>query len=92
MSLESITQQVKAEISKLTQVLRARRYWYKENSAGKGTPTQDISRRQEKNSSGTAGTVGKNQGSKEGVVRHFEISGRTVSVLATASLGLAVRC
>jgi hypothetical protein len=43
----------------------ARRYWYKENSAGKGTPTQDISRRQEKNRSGTAGTLGEDQGSEE---------------------------
>jgi hypothetical protein len=56
------------------------------------TDTQNIGGRQEKNRSGTAGTVGKNQGSKEGVVRHFEISGRTVSALATASLGLAVCC
>jgi hypothetical protein len=33
------------------------------------TDTQNISGRQEKNRSGTAGTLGKNQGSKEGVVR-----------------------
>ena len=40
------------------------------------TDTQNISGRQEKNRSGTAGTLGKNQGSKEGVVRYVEISGR----------------
>ena len=56
------------------------------------TETHNVGGGQETNSSGTAGTLGKNQGSKEGVVRHFELSGRTVSVLATASLGLAVRC
>ena len=40
------------------------------------TDTQNISGRQEKNRSGTAGTLGKNQGSKEGVVRCFEMSVR----------------
>ena len=39
------------------------------------TDTQNISGRQEKNRSGTAGTLGKNQGSKEGVVRYFESAG-----------------
>jgi len=39
------------------------------------TDTQNISGRQEKNRSGTAGALGKNQGSKEGVVRHFESAG-----------------
>jgi hypothetical protein len=40
------------------------------------TDTQNISGRQKKNRSGAAGTLGKNQGSKEGVVRHVEIGGR----------------
>jgi hypothetical protein len=39
------------------------------------TETHNVSGGQEKNRSGTAGTVGKNQGSKKGVVRCFEISG-----------------
>jgi len=56
------------------------------------TDTQNINGRQKKNRSGTAGTLGKNQGSKEGVVRYFKSVWRTVSALATASLGLAVCC
>jgi hypothetical protein len=39
------------------------------------TETHNVGGGQETNRSGTAGTVGKNQGSKEGVVRYFEISG-----------------
>jgi len=40
------------------------------------TDTQNISGREEKNRSSAASTLGKNQGSKEGVVRYVEISGR----------------
>jgi hypothetical protein len=39
------------------------------------TETHNVSVGQKKNRGGTAGTLGKNQGSKEGVVRCFEISG-----------------
>jgi hypothetical protein len=50
------------------------------------TDTQNISGRQEKNRSGTAGTLGKNQGSKEGVVRCLEISGATALRIAAWNL------
>lgn len=44
------------------------------NEHGK-TDTQNISGRQKENRSGAAGTLGKNQGCKEGVVRYFESAG-----------------
>jgi hypothetical protein len=39
------------------------------------TPAHNISGRQKENRGGTAGTLGKNQGGKERVVRHFESVG-----------------
>jgi hypothetical protein len=53
------------------------------------TDTENISGRQEKNRSGAAGTLGKNQGSKEGVVRYFEISGATALLIAAWNLIVA---
>ncbi|MGA3199648.1 MAG: hypothetical protein ABSD89_09610 [Halobacteriota archaeon] len=50
------------------------------------TDTQNLSGRQEKNRSGTAGTLGEDQGSKEGVVRHLEISGATALRIAAWNL------
>jgi hypothetical protein len=61
--------------------------WPESNTKYHGAAeTHNVGGGQETNRSGTAGTLGKNQGSKEGVVRHFEISRRTVSALATASV------
>jgi hypothetical protein len=78
--IENIIQEVKEEIARLSQVLRllegtattGKEISTKEHGT---TDTQNISGGQEENRSGTAGTLGKNQGSKEGVVRYFEISG-----------------
>jgi hypothetical protein len=50
------------------------------------TDTQNISGRREKNRSGTAGTLGKTQGSKEGVVRYVEVSGATALFIAAWNL------
>jgi hypothetical protein len=50
------------------------------------TETHNVSGGQEKNRSGTAGTVGKNQGREEGVVRYFEVSGATALFIAAWNL------
>jgi hypothetical protein len=55
------------------------------------TETHNVSGGQEKNRGGTAGTLGKNQGSKEGVVRYFEISGATAVRIAAWNLIRAAR-
>ena len=73
--IENIIQEVKEEIARLSQVVRLVG-GYKHNREETSTKehgttdTQNISGRQEKNRSGTASTLGKNRGSKEGVVRH----------------------
>jgi len=78
--IENIIQEVKEEIARLSQVVRllqGYKYNREEISTQEHgtTNTQNISGRQEKNRSGTAGTLGKTQGSKEGVVRYFESAG-----------------
>jgi hypothetical protein len=50
------------------------------------TDAQNISGGQEENRSGTASTLGKNQGSKEGVVRCLEISEATALRIAAWNL------
>ena len=78
--IENIIQEVKEEIARLSQVVRLLEGYTtnREEISTKEhgtTDTQNISGRQEKNRSGTAGTVGKDQGSKEGVVRFLGCGG-----------------
>lgn len=75
--IEKIIREVKDEIAILSQVRLLEGYGYNREEISTRehgtTDTQYISSRQEENRSGSAGTLGQNQGSKEGIVGHFEL-------------------
>ena len=64
MSLESITKQIREEISKLNQVLHLLEGRAKKTPRDQGTTTQTINCRQEKDCCCSAGTLGEDQSSQ----------------------------